>query len=130
MRLRSQLLALSLLTLLLPWSGWKLLQELERYDGAKRRLDGLYEEAVAALRGALGRHGLEGLQVYPAARCPQARIETDRRNVLGVGLLEARMHADPSVPDRPVYGSAEADQCRDLFQEVTSHAVSVAAIAV
>ncbi|MDT8319545.1 MAG: ATP-binding protein [Xanthomonadales bacterium] len=31
MKLRTKLLALSLLTLLLPWSGWKLLQELERY---------------------------------------------------------------------------------------------------
>ena len=28
MKLRSKLLALSLLTLLLPWSAWKLLQEL------------------------------------------------------------------------------------------------------
>ena len=31
MRLRTQLLALSLLTLLLPWSGWKLVQELENF---------------------------------------------------------------------------------------------------
>jgi dedicated sortase system histidine kinase len=31
MKLRTQLIALSLLTLLLPWSGWKLLQELERF---------------------------------------------------------------------------------------------------
>ena len=31
MKLRSKLLALSLLTLLLPWSAWKLLQELERF---------------------------------------------------------------------------------------------------
>jgi len=31
MRLRNQLLALSLLTLLLPWAGWKLVQELENY---------------------------------------------------------------------------------------------------
>lgn len=31
MKLKTQLVALSLLTLLLPWSGWKLLQELERY---------------------------------------------------------------------------------------------------
>lgn len=31
MRLRNQLLALSLLTLLLPWSGWKLVRELENY---------------------------------------------------------------------------------------------------
>ncbi len=31
MNLRNRLLALSMLTLLLPWSGWKLLQELERF---------------------------------------------------------------------------------------------------
>jgi len=31
MRLRNQLLALSLLTLLLPWAGWQLLQELENF---------------------------------------------------------------------------------------------------
>jgi dedicated sortase system histidine kinase len=31
MKLRNQLLALSALTLLLPWSGWKLLQELEHF---------------------------------------------------------------------------------------------------
>ena len=31
MKLKNQLLALSALTLLLPWSGWKLLQELEQF---------------------------------------------------------------------------------------------------
>ena len=31
MKLRSKLLALSLLTLLLPWSAWKLLQEVEGF---------------------------------------------------------------------------------------------------
>ena len=31
MKLKNQLLALSALTLLLPWSGWKLLQELEHF---------------------------------------------------------------------------------------------------
>jgi hypothetical protein len=31
MKLRTKVVALSLLTLLLPWSGWVLLQELERY---------------------------------------------------------------------------------------------------
>ena len=31
MNLKNQLLALSALTLLLPWSGWKLLQELEQF---------------------------------------------------------------------------------------------------
>lgn len=31
MRLRNQILALSLLTLLLPWSGWKLVQQMENF---------------------------------------------------------------------------------------------------
>ena len=31
MKLRSKLIALSALTLLLPWSGWMLLQELESF---------------------------------------------------------------------------------------------------
>ena len=31
MKLRTKLVTLSLLTLLLPWSGWKLLQELEHF---------------------------------------------------------------------------------------------------
>jgi signal transduction histidine kinase len=51
MTLRTKLLALSLLTLLLPWSGWKLLQELERF------LREAQEEALLAsartLAGAL-----------------------------------------------------------------------------
>lgn len=43
MKLKTKLVALSLLTLLLPWSGWKLLQELERY---------LREAQEASLLGA------------------------------------------------------------------------------
>ena len=43
MKLKTKLVALSLLTLLLPWSGWKLLQELERY---------LREAQEAALLGS------------------------------------------------------------------------------
>jgi len=43
MKLKTKLVALSLLTLLLPWSGWKLLQELERY---------LREAQESALLGA------------------------------------------------------------------------------
>ena len=31
MKLKTQLIALSALTLLLPWSGWKLVQELEQF---------------------------------------------------------------------------------------------------
>ena len=47
MRLRNQLLALSLLTLLLPWSGWKLVQELENFlrQAEEKALTGIRTDA-------------------------------------------------------------------------------------
>ncbi len=65
MRLRNQLLALSLLTLLLPWSGWKLVQELEVFlreaeentlvESAQMVARALPEEYKAELELARGR---------------------------------------------------------------------------
>jgi len=51
MTLRNRLLALSLLTLLLPWSGWKLLQELERFlrDAQETSLLGTARTLAATL---------------------------------------------------------------------------------
>lgn len=51
MKLRSKLLALSLLTLLLPWSAWKLLQELERFlrDSQEETLLASAQTLAAAL---------------------------------------------------------------------------------
>ena len=51
MKLKTKLVALSLLTLLLPWSGWKLLQELERYlrEAQESSLLGAARMAAGAL---------------------------------------------------------------------------------
>ncbi|MGD2130619.1 MAG: ATP-binding protein [Lysobacterales bacterium] len=51
MKLKTKLVALSLFTLLLPWSGWKLLQELERYlrDTQEGALLGSARTVAAAL---------------------------------------------------------------------------------
>jgi dedicated sortase system histidine kinase len=51
MKLKTKLVALSLLTLLLPWSGWKLLQELERYlrEAQETSLLGAARMAAGAL---------------------------------------------------------------------------------
>ena len=43
-----------------------MLRELRRFDEAKRRLAALQSQAAAALAAALRRHGLQGLQCYPA----------------------------------------------------------------
>jgi signal transduction histidine kinase len=51
MTLRTRLLALSLLTLLLPWSGWKLLQELEHF--LREAQEGALLASARTLAGAL-----------------------------------------------------------------------------
>jgi len=51
MSLRNRLLALSLLTLLLPWSGWKLLQELEGF--LREAQENALLSTARALAGAL-----------------------------------------------------------------------------
>ncbi|MGA9574248.1 MAG: ATP-binding protein [Lysobacterales bacterium] len=78
MRLRNQLLALSLLTLLLPWSGWKLVQELENFlrqaeensllESAHTLTRVLPEEYQAELKLARGQAlPLRQLQMEPIA---------------------------------------------------------------
>jgi len=51
MNLRTKLVALSLLTLLLPWSGWKLLQELERF--LREAQEGALLASARTMAGAL-----------------------------------------------------------------------------
>jgi dedicated sortase system histidine kinase len=51
MKLRTKLVALSLLTLLLPWSGWKLLQELERF--LRDAQEGALLSSARTLAGAI-----------------------------------------------------------------------------
>jgi len=73
MSLRTKLLALSLLTLLLPWSAWMLLQELEGY------LRGSHEETLLAsartLAGALPDEFRERLGALPADYLPVRSLQ-------------------------------------------------------
>lgn len=85
--------------------------------------------AAAALRAAIGRHGLEELLVYPAAGLEQAKAEIIPRSLVGVRLLDARLHlrlAAPLLP--PVNASPEARGCREAFAEVIEMAAPLAAL--
>ena len=105
----------------------ELIAELERYETLKRRFDTLYRNAVAALRSAVERHGLEELEVYPVLDTPDARIDTRTRNVLGVRVKEARPASGASHTEPAVFPSPEAEHCRQLFQQVLQQAAALAA---
>lgn len=105
----------------------ELVAELKRYEALKREFDTLYREALAALQGALERHGLEELQIYPAFEDPEARIDTSARNVLGVRVMEAQPESGAGLAQPAVFPSPEAEHCRRLFKEVLRQAAALAA---
>ncbi len=105
----------------------ELIAELGRYETLKRRFDTLYRDAVATLRSALERHGLEELGVYPALRTLDARIDTRTRNVLGIHVKEALPESGVSRSEPAVFPSPEANHCRRLFQQVLHQAAALAA---
>jgi V/A-type H+-transporting ATPase subunit D len=109
----------------------ELLRQLDRYETLSRQVREKAGAARDRLRAAIQHHGLQGLSVYPAVPLEVLRIETSRRNMMGVTLLEtaADMH-EPASAAMPVaaYPSAEAEACRDAFREVFSLSAELAGI--
>ncbi len=104
----------------------EIITQLERYSAAKEDYDRLFRQAVAALRLAVARHGLEQLLLYPGQRLPDAHIEIERRNVLGVTVTEARTALGKPVTPPAVFPSPEAEDCRRRFQSLLEQAASLA----
>ena len=106
----------------------EILRELERY----RRLQGdfiaLHGAAMKALREAVLRHGLEGLQVYPAADLTRAQVSVRARALMGVRLQEAALDTGASPAPEAVDRSPEAEACRRAFAAVLVTAASLAAV--
>jgi len=85
------------------------------------------QAAAEALRAALQRHGLAGLQAYPAAP-PAAGPTATRRLFLGVPLQEAEIAIAPVTgDDGAVDASPEARACRAAFQGLLAPLAALAA---
>lgn len=106
-----------------------LLQELQRYEDRLAEFNALHEEAQNAIAGAMQRHGLHGIQVYPSQIMENAKLETSRRHLLGVILSESKLdlalHEDSIPAELP---SPEANQCKILFGKLLRQAAVMAAI--
>lgn len=87
-------------------------------------------EARSALREALLRHGLDGLQAYPAVPVEPATPQTAHARFLGVPMLAN--HFAPragSGDDSAVDASPEARACRDGFAALLGPLAQLAASA-
>jgi V/A-type H+-transporting ATPase subunit D len=107
----------------------EIVTELGRYAVLARAVRRASEEATRALVAAVARHGLDGLQLYPAADLGEARLEQGQRSLMGVRLVDAVFVAPP--PSRPpaIDASPEAERCRIACLTLVDHATSLAAVA-
>jgi V/A-type H+-transporting ATPase subunit D len=107
----------------------EMLRELKRYEQDRAVLLEALARAASALQAACARHGLQGVQVYPAPRLENAQLQVIPRRLLGVRLQEARLEADAGALPSALHPSPEAEHCRGAFLEVVRRSAGLAAIA-
>jgi len=107
------------------------LRQLKLYEQLSTRSDELSQHANDHLRTAIGRHGMQGLSVYPAATLEGVPFAMRTRNFMGLTLVETDMHIpEPDADSLPAAcnPSSEAGQCRDAYQELLKHSAVLAGI--
>lgn len=109
----------------------ELLRQLERYESLMEEIRALSASAGERLAAAVQLHGLQGLSVYPVAALADAGIRAARRNFMGVALVDTAREA-PESEDLPARVAAnpsvEAEQCRDVFQQLLQRNAVLAGI--
>ena len=95
----------------------ELMQELRRLDAAARE----------ALRAAIGRHGVNGLQVYVASPTGEP-VELHGRSLLGVALVSTHLEQSVAPGPHAVHPSPEAAACRAAHRQLASRLVELAAV--
>jgi len=107
----------------------EMLAELKRYEFAARVFNDRLREAAAALRAAVARHGLDGVQVYPPVPMGAGALQRVSRQLLGVPLLDATWQAGSASVRFAEYASPEGEHCRELFALLLREAAPLAALA-
>ncbi len=107
----------------------EMLQELRRYEDAMGAFNERMQSATEALKAAVGRHGLDGTQVYPAVPIEHVEIKITRHQLLGVRLMEASFRGEPGKPPPAEHPSSEAEQCRELFAGLLRQSAGIATLA-
>jgi len=119
----------------------EILAVLKDYEATQARWHEARRDALAALRAAVGRHGLEELAVYPSDPPPDCLPRIGTRSVLGVRIEDVTEDAEPQSPgdrpqlqdrsdglSRPVNPSPEAEHCRSAFAPLVPLAARLAVL--
>ena len=102
-----------------------LVQQVSRYDEARRAFEQSFGLAALALQEAIAWHGLESLQCQPAPGLDPSLATISKSSVLGVSLFEAEL----STASEDVSGLSQvAQHCAHHFRELTRQAAHLAAL--
>jgi V/A-type H+-transporting ATPase subunit D len=101
---------------------------LGRYSALACAVRQASDEATRSLVAAIARHGLDGLQLYPAGDLREARVEQRQRSLMGVRLVEATFSAPPAAAPSAIDASPEAERCRIACTALVGHAAALAAV--
>lgn len=106
----------------------EMLRQLRVYQARAEAFQGELRTAAAALAAAVGRHGVDHLQVYPVPSEPPPSPESARSVFLGVRLLEVApsVEAISEVP-RAIDPSPEAKACRRAFEQLIRNGAELGA---
>lgn len=107
----------------------EMLRDLRRYEDAMRAFNERMQSATEALKAAVGRHGLDGVQVYPAVPMENVEMKTVRHQLLGVRLMDVVFRVEAGKSPEAEQPSPEAEQCRELFAGLLRQSAEIAALA-
>ncbi len=94
----------------------EMLRELRRYEDAMKAFRERVRSAAEALKAAVGRHGLDGVQVYPAVSMENVELAVSRRQLLGMRLTEAEFRGEPGRAPAAEHASPEAELARGRWR--------------
>ena len=96
----------------------ELLRQLRIYQQLNEQLDNLHANAKDAMVAAVRFHGLNGLQVYPAASIDSAGFIQSTRNFMGVTLVDSKLQTEANITTHaPPY-------TRPVLQNTRSNAIA------
>lgn len=106
----------------------EILRELARHAELEATLRAAHEKAMYALQAALARHGLQGLQVYPAPGQQTSVLDRATRSLMGVRLQDATWTPADEPAEPPVQPSPEARACQRAFVDLMAASAPLAAV--
>lgn len=107
----------------------EIVKELNRYLDLEADFRRASREAARALGGAIARHGLAELQMYPVQSDDSRQLAMGTRPVMGVRIATATLSGELAPPVPPPWGSPEANACAAAFLRLLALAPQVGAAA-